>query len=842
MERKSRVLVLVLLLVTVFFLSRFLIEGAYFRKDLVINTVPVENLYGQIQRLGQSPAWAPELAGGYPLLAIAQLGYWYPPHMILRQFLPGVMTLNISLLLHALLAATGTYFFLRHNNVKEIAAGVGALLLPLGSAFVGKYESLNLILPFMWVPFLIFLLQLFMEEGRLKYFVAWISLNVLCVLVGHPQMALYVLILEAIFVLCVTGLTWQRWPKALATLLGVVLVLGLTSFYWLPILDNLSETDRAEGTLKANARGMFDNQFTPQAFLGVVIPHPFGHHETYHGPTNENELSSYVGPIALVLAVVGLFTSRRKFPTLWWLSSSLIFIGLLLAVGGYSPVFKWMVAHGWVYFNAPARFFLYTYIGLALMMAAGVDFFISVFQKTLAGKLLVGVLIVGAIVPMVWVSWSWHDGVPWKFTKEPALISILRSQTDFTRVVSGQKISDTAPENDFGIKAWNPICSTCVYRQGFISPFTTMNGLAVKMASVTGAQGTVFLRLYTRGGEKLRESSMSAEDVVDSEWNTFRFEPLEHIADQELYFELTSTIKKQGAPRLLIHTNPGEQYDPTGPLYNCTSGDCRPVQEADAAFKVLVDSEAVEYYEALAPYVSAGFGINGMAWSGSLPLQTVKEYNKPIGTWGDTFEPGARTMINRFATSHIISLFPPYRYARDVKGVTLVDSVPLGDQFLRIYRNDQAFPRLQFAQVVKAIPNSLDQINTLLKTDSKNQSMVVADVKEDSMFETSGNNVQITKDERPEVVIQTEQAHGGFLVLRDVLSKGWVATIDNEPVDIHRVDGVFRGVFVPAGEHMVHFQYKPEWVRTALYVEVISLIIFGGLIWYSFVSGRNHRV
>lgn len=56
-------------MIILFFASKWLIDGAFFRKDIVINTAPIEGLYGIIQRSGESPLWAPELAGGYPLLA-----------------------------------------------------------------------------------------------------------------------------------------------------------------------------------------------------------------------------------------------------------------------------------------------------------------------------------------------------------------------------------------------------------------------------------------------------------------------------------------------------------------------------------------------------------------------------------------------------------------------------------------------------------------------------------------------------------------------------------------------------------------------------------------------------
>lgn len=817
--------------VVIFFLSRWVFEGAYFRKDLVFITVPLENLYSRLQDSGESLLWAPELAGGYPLLATGQLGFWYPPHWLLRYFLPGVWVLNLSLLGHALLGGFGMFGWLRHNGLRETAVIVGSILFPLGATMVGKYESLNLILPFMWMPWLLLLLQRFMETGRAKYFLGWIGVSSLSILVGHAQLAVNILILEGIFVLCLAAIMWRRWLRALATLGGVALILGLTSFYWLPILDHVPYTDRAGGTLKPNEQGMFDSQFTPEAFLGLVIPHPFGHHETYRGPSSENELSSYYGPAALAAAAIGLLATRRSFK-LWGVAVVFIGLGLSLATGGYSPLFRWLVDHGWTYFNLPARFFFYTHVGLVLLAAAGVE----VCERYLKRPVWRGALVVGIVAPALWVSWGWHEGVPWQFTGEPILAQRLRQEPGAVRVLAGTQLDGIAPEENFGIKRWNPICSKCRYQQLFVSSFQRFDGVALKVHKLSDVDGTLTLRLYTKEGELLREAHLSHRDIVDSQremlmegWNTWPFEPVQAAENEEFYFEVTSDMDQKLAPRLWIHTNPRRQYDPTGRLFNCTSGTCTSVLDADAAFKVAVESEAVPYWDALAPNAAAGFGLGSTQWAGALPIRQVKEFMSPFDTWGDPWRGGARTMMNRFGTTHLIGVFPPHRQLA-LEGFSWLATAPHGDAFLQLYRNEQVFPRLHFAQAVRAFDSSIDQVNLLLKTDPKDQRTVLADIREDMLFDVSGSEAHFVRDERTEVQVKTEQRADGFLVLRDVLLPGWAATVDNRPAQIYRVDGVFRGLFVPAGTHTIKFAYKPLWVKRVMYIESVALAVLGVLV------------
>jgi hypothetical protein len=72
------------------------------------------------------------------------------------------------------------------------------------------------------------------------------------------------------------------------------------------------------------------------------------------------------------------------------------------------------------------------------------------------------------------------------------------------------------------------------------------------------------------------------------------------------------------------------------------------------------------------------------------------------------------------------------------------------------------------------------------------------------------------------VEAQTFAGQRGLLVLRDSWYPGWEARVDGTKVPIYRVNGCFRGVIVPAGEHKVVFEYKP----TLIYVSgAISLIV-----------------
>jgi len=81
------------------------------------------------------------------------------------------------------------------------------------------------------------------------------------------------------------------------------------------------------------------------------------------------------------------------------------------------------------------------------------------------------------------------------------------------------------------------------------------------------------------------------------------------------------------------------------------------------------------------------------------------------------------------------------------------------------------------------------------------------------------------QDDPDEVLIRTENASKGLLVLRDSWYPGWQAFIDGKRTRIFRVNGCFRGVIVPAGEHKVRFVYRPIQIYIAGMVSLLALFV-----------------
>jgi hypothetical protein len=60
-----------------------------------------------------------------------------------------------------------------------------------------------------------------------------------------------------------------------------------------------------------------------------------------------------------------------------------------------------------------------------------------------------------------------------------------------------------------------------------------------------------------------------------------------------------------------------------------------------------------------------------------------------------------------------------------------------------------------------------------------------------------------------EVQVTVVTPRPGFLVLNDVWHPWWFGEVDGKPADILRANVLFRAIQVPAGRHVVRFEFRP---------------------------------
>jgi hypothetical protein len=91
------------------------------------------------------------------------------------------------------------------------------------------------------------------------------------------------------------------------------------------------------------------------------------------------------------------------------------------------------------------------------------------------------------------------------------------------------------------------------------------------------------------------------------------------------------------------------------------------------------------------------------------------------------------------------------------------------------------------------------------------------------------------------IVAQAEMAAPGYLILADRYDDGWRASIDGADTPVARADGIARAVAVPAGSHVVTFEYWPFPLMLGLGLTIIAALLWLGLVGFTLVQVVRRR-
>ena len=154
--------------------------------------------------------------------------------------------------------------------------------------------------------------------------------------------------------------------------------------------------------------------------------------------------------------------------------------------------------------------------------------------------------------------------------------------------------------------------------------------------------------------------------------------------------------------------------------------------------------------------------------------------------------------------------------------------LPLQDGKTVPVENPYRFGNAWFVNSVKFVDNANQELDALSKLDLRHEA--VADAKFSELLKPvaeqaadSAALVTLKAYEPNQLTYDVTSARGGVVVFSEIYYPGWTATVDDQPVEVGRVDYVLRALTVSLGQHKVVLSFFPKSLDTTETVAYASL-------------------
>ncbi len=181
---------------------------------------------------------------------------------------------------------------------------------------------------------------------------------------------------------------------------------------------------------------------------------------------------------------------------------------------------------------------------------------------------------------------------------------------------------------------------------------------------------------------------------------------------------------------------------------------------------------------------------------------------------------------------------PPQLPRLRIPGLTLVHAGPDA----QVYRNAAEQPRAAVVGAQTVAPTGDAAYRDVIAPGFRIDRVAVTEKPVAGLATTTpartpppAGRARIAKVTDDGLVVQARAQRPGMLVVSDAWAPGWQATVDGHSTPVQRVDYVFRGVQLPAGNHRVVFSYHPTsftigWIISLL--ALLGLSIALGVTWH----------
>lgn len=179
-------------------------------------------------------------------------------------------------------------------------------------------------------------------------------------------------------------------------------------------------------------------------------------------------------------------------------------------------------------------------------------------------------------------------------------------------------------------------------------------------------------------------------------------------------------------------------------------------------------------------------------------------------------------LLGALATRYVISAPPPV-------------APELGQGWQKLYagsdglvfQNPRALPRAYWVPHARWATDTARAMNLLSAgADKLADTVVLEGIPDGSQKEeapTSPGQVRLEAETPNQILLRCKAETPGYLVLSDSYYPDWICNVDGKDQPYYAANGCGRGIWLPAGQHLVSYRYVPRAFYAALAMAGLSL-------------------
>jgi hypothetical protein len=779
---KNRIYILVvfvfLILPWFFFNDSFKINSVIFANgDPNLIALPMRQLVMDSIKHFEPPFWNRYIFSGFPLFANPQASLLYPIVFILDLIFPLTVAYNLSILLHYSLFGIFLFFFLDEYKINKLASFAGGLIFMFSGMIISHKGLPWMLYAMVWCPLILLFLEKFRKTKKFGFVLIASIFYSFSFFSGSSHLFLYSSIIILLFIIYYSFI--YKIKSYYFLLSGLIFVFGilLVAVQLIPTLELMKNSVRNIMEYGYFTSFSYDLRLIPTLFFPFLYGSgPSG--IPYFGPWSFFEVVAYFGVSTMPFFIFGLFDKNKH--KYFWIF--IIIFSFLLVLGGTTPFYQLMY-HVPLYnkFRAPTKNWFEFGLAFSILAGFGFNYFIEKINKKIKKPIITSIVFLGSIsgifvILSYLLTQKTNGSILYRLGLEAEQIQLL---------LKNIRMSSPSVYIPLAIFAATIILLV-------ISLFKKNKAIYFLFIVL------IFFDLFTI--RNYTEGNISKEYVYKRIEDTKEFK---YLKSEDENFRIY----------------PYADFHPE---------DLRIYPNANTHYRL----DIITGYDPLA--LSDYNNITGLGYFKNEDLKSLLRNN----------------VILSILNNKYIFCYKPSDKAEFFKEINVKTEYKIywekGE--VLILENPDYIPRFSFINNIIKVAD-VEAAKKILWADPGSDTMASFDPGKTALvenpeftnasFDTRGAQIQILQYKDSKIVLKTQSPQDGYLVFSDSYYPGWKAYIDKIETKIYRTDGVIKGIYVPAGNHEIIFNFLPTNFWFGFSISLLSYISIIIAISVLFARKRN---